>query len=77
MPAVLQKLARHSSIQTTMSFYVNLNADEIGADLWANHAAAVGNTPAVGNTFGNIAREPRKEKGLKTSPKSFCENTLD
>ena len=45
---VLQRLARHAHISTTMSYYVSLNADEIGADLWANHGATVGNT--CGNT---------------------------
>jgi hypothetical protein len=48
MPAVLQKLARHADIATTMSYYVALGADEIAADLWANHGAA-------GNNHGNIA----------------------
>jgi integrase len=46
MPAVLQKLARHANISTTMGYYVFLTADEIGADLWASHRAA-------GNTLGN------------------------
>lgn len=35
MPAVLQRLARHANIATTMTFYVSLPADEIGAELWA------------------------------------------
>ncbi|MDY0169176.1 MAG: site-specific integrase, partial [Thermoguttaceae bacterium] len=37
MPAVLQRLMRHSHISTTMSFYVALDADSIGDDLWAEH----------------------------------------
>ena len=65
MPAVLQRLARHSHISTTMAYYVSLSADEIGSELWANHAAT------VGNTSGNTTQEPRKEKGLETSPKSL------
>ena len=36
MPAVLQRLARHAHISTTMGYYVSLSADEIGADLWAD-----------------------------------------
>ena len=43
MPAVLQRLARHANIATTMSYYVNLTADEIAADLWADHGATQGN----------------------------------
>jgi len=34
MPAVLQRLARHAHISTTMAYYASLSADEIGADLW-------------------------------------------
>jgi hypothetical protein len=35
MPAVLQRLARHSHITTTLTFYVAQSAAEIAADLWA------------------------------------------
>ncbi len=38
MPAILQKLMRHADIQTTMKFYVNLDADEMAAELWRDHA---------------------------------------
>ncbi|GAG20868.1 unnamed protein product [marine sediment metagenome] len=34
MPAVLQKLMRHANINTTMKYYVNVEADEIAAELW-------------------------------------------
>jgi integrase len=34
MPAVLQKLMRHKSIETTLKYYVDQQADEIGALLW-------------------------------------------
>ena len=43
MPAVLQKLMRHASIQTTMQFYVDLEADDVADALW----------DATGNSFGN------------------------
>ena len=42
MPAVLQRLMRHSHISTTMSFYVALDADSIAADLWAEHGNGAG-----------------------------------
>jgi integrase len=56
MPAVLQRLARHANIATTMSFYVSLSADDIGADLWADHKPATGQNPPAGNTLGNTER---------------------
>jgi integrase len=66
MPAVLQKLARHSSIQTTMSFYVNLNADEIGEELWSQHG--VDKAPEKsqeGNNLGNTAQETTQGAGVE------------
>lgn len=50
MPAVLQRLMRHSAIETTMTFYVDLDVDAMGDDLWANHPAQ----PGSGNISGNI-----------------------
>ncbi|QDT73893.1 Phage integrase family protein [Lacipirellula limnantheis] len=43
MPAILQKLMRHASIQTTMQYYVNIEADDVANALWA----------ATSNTFSN------------------------
>ena len=40
MPAVLQRLMRHADIQTTMSYYVNLNAEDIADGLWEAHEKA-------------------------------------
>lgn len=34
MPAVLKRLMRHGEISTTMAYYVDLDADELAADLW-------------------------------------------
>ena len=53
MPAVLKRLMRHASINTTMAYYVDLDADEVAGDLWAKF----GNTAAEGNNSGNIAPE--------------------
>ncbi len=36
-PATLQRLMRHADIKTTMDFYVQQDADDIAADLWADH----------------------------------------
>ncbi len=52
-PAILQKLMRHASIQTTMAFYVDLDVDEMADELWAKFRPATGNNAAVCNTFGN------------------------
>ena len=43
MPAVLQQLMRHASIETTMKYYVGKNAEATADVAWE----------AVGNTLGN------------------------
>lgn len=43
MPAILQKLMRHASVQTTMQYYVHLEADDVADTVWAT----------VSNTFSN------------------------
>ncbi len=44
MPAVLQKLMRHDSIQTTMAYYVDLECDEVTEQLYG-----------VGSVLGSVA----------------------
>jgi integrase len=46
---VLMRLLRHRNIATTMRYYVSLEADEVGAELYAKHPA--------GNTSGNSCPE--------------------
>jgi integrase len=53
MPAVLQRLMRHSNVQTTMQFYVDLDADTIADDLWAKHPTPAGEISAVSNNLSN------------------------
>ena len=43
MPAVLQQLMRHGSIETTLRYYVDLDADELAEELWNAH----GGKPAI------------------------------
>ena len=38
MPAVLQKLMRHSTIETTLRYYADLDADDIANGLWRDWA---------------------------------------
>jgi integrase len=64
-PAILQKLMRHASIQTTMAFYVDLDADEMADELWASHGPNAGNTKELGNKTGN--KRPKAPKN-ETSP---------
>jgi len=54
-PAVLKVLMRHSSVQTTESYYVELNAGEVADQLWARWGQE-------GNKRGNIAPEEAETK---------------
>jgi hypothetical protein len=40
MPAVLQQLMRHASVETTLTYYVALDTDELADELWAAHGEA-------------------------------------
>jgi integrase len=55
MPAVLQRLMRHASINTTMRYYVTLDADEVADGLWAKWGEDSGNNLPSGNTSGNTS----------------------
>jgi integrase len=50
MPAVLKRLMRHSAIQTTMGYYVELDAGEVADQLWKGWGEN-------GNTVGNTRQE--------------------
>ena len=55
--AVLQRFMRHADIQTTMRYYVDLDADQLAAGLWEEHRKQ------SGNTNGNTAPPVREEDG--------------
>lgn len=54
MPALLRKLMRHANIQTTMQYYVDLDADEVADELWAKHSRLTEN---ASNINGNSSCE--------------------
>ena len=61
-PAILQKLMRHASINTTMGYYVDLDVDEMAEELWANHHPAEVKAGLPGNTSGNNGPESAKKR---------------
>lgn len=68
MPAVLKKFMRHESIETTMRYYVDLDADELAEDLWKQHEAETG---TVSGTVGQD--EPSASDGENDAWR--CEET--
>ena len=66
-PAILQKLMRHASIQTTMGYYVDLDVDEMADELWANHPATAAVSLPPGNTSGNIRPDSAKNEESPTT----------
>jgi integrase len=60
MPAVLKRLMRHSAVQTTLAYYVDLDTAEVADELWAKFGADDGSS-SQGNKRGNIA--PKNANG--------------
>jgi integrase len=62
-PPVLQRLMRHQNIQTTLKYYVALDADDIADELWAKH-------PAVDTSVGTHQNPPHgKSPAMPTQTK--------
>ena len=57
MPTVLRELMRHESIETTMKYYVGVNAEATADELWN----------AVGNISGNIRPETKKKTRVEST----------
>jgi integrase len=57
-PATLQRLMRHSNITTTMDYYVSLDADSVGDEVWGRNWE----NELAGNILGN--KRPQVEKTL-------------
>ena len=55
MPAVLKRLMRHSSVVTTLRFYVTIDADSVADELW-------GKDWESGNTSGNNGPESAQKE---------------
>ncbi len=65
MPAVLKRLMRHSSIATTMGYYVDLDAAEVADQLWAGWGDSTGNKPEIDNTLGNTRPQEAHADGKR------------
>lgn len=55
-PATLQRLMRHSDIETTMRYYVHLDADDMAAELWrdfGNINTSINSAPNATSDSGN------------------------
>jgi integrase len=66
MPAVLQRLMRHASIDTTMAYYVTMGADEVADELWGKFGATDARDGAIYNTTYNKA--PDRPQETETAP---------
>jgi len=58
-PAVLQAMMRHSSNDTTLSYYVDLDADDVADELWKAYA------PTPGNSGGKKEKKASETKSPK------------
>jgi integrase len=76
-PAVLQRLMRHSSIGTTMAYYVALDSADVADELWGKWGPEAGNSPAPGNKSGNMGPDSTKNAAPSEPHKSLLSNGLD
>ncbi len=58
MPAVLKTLMRHKNIQTTLRYYVGLEAEDVAGVLWKTYGKAEKGS-ALGNTRQELPYFPR------------------
>jgi integrase len=56
-PATLQLLMRHKSIETTLKYYVDQDADDVADELWKAHRAS---SNTLGNTTSSEAKKAKK-----------------
>ena len=86
MPAVLQRLMRHKSIETTLRYYVELDADSLADRLWAEYPTVdthLGGSQRVarrpGDTLGDtltlLGEEKGKGQGRSTNINACREKT--
>ncbi|MCE5302850.1 MAG: site-specific integrase [Planctomycetaceae bacterium] len=75
MPAVLQKLMRHESIDTTMGYYVDLDTDELAEDLYRGYGKqGCGRAGTVSGTVAESRTNPVVAAGdLRPCEEKSCE----
>ena len=61
MPAVLKRLMRHASIETTMSYYVALDSADVADGLWAKWGVTEDQeVPSYNNPYNNGPYKPQE-----------------
>jgi len=70
MPAVLQRLMRHSEVATTLKYYVTMDADSVADQLWGRDWDA-----GPGNTSGN--NRPESAPATETAPAEESTEAVD
>jgi integrase len=73
--AVLRRLMRHASIDTTMAYYVSIGADEVADELWGKFGASEAGNPATYNNAYNKA--PGKPQETEKAPAEESTEAFD
>ena len=75
MPATLKLLMRHSSVSTSMAYYVDMDVDEVAAGLWAQHKPEAGpEKDGLGTVLGTA--EPSAAQNEEKGPEQRCSKPL-
>lgn len=75
MPPVLQKLMRHESIETTLRYYVELDADSMADDLYRAEETRQNNRE--GKIPGKTHQSKRDSAVAESGLKGYTGNELD
>lgn len=62
-PLVLKDMMRHESLDTTLDYYVDLDADEVASDIWSAWNESRAKAPAARKTPRRKAKTKRNESG--------------
>lgn len=77
MPVTLNLLMRHSSIDTTMRCYVEMDAHEVAADLWAQYRPKEQEKPGLGTVLRpSVQAEAQEESegSERSCPQPLADN---
>ena len=58
--AILKRLMRHEDVKTTLKYYVDLDSDDIAAELWQSYDSTVGVGTSVGTSQNQAEPDTHK-----------------
>lgn len=70
LPQILQQMMRHESIETTQSYYVDMEAEDVAGDIWQAFNAETEASPATSPTTSTDSKKPANANSKKPAKQS-------